>query len=274
MVDQGTATTLIVTIGGLLTLWLTQRSDAAKAARERLTTRSMIEQTYAKTSQTYETASEVKDQVTNGGTNLAGEVKAIKRDVNTVKARLDQQDDAAASQAMVLAEIRHMMHSHRAAENDSAIDTLAQIVECAGHRVLFVDDEPDILNIYERVFARYYSVVVASSAAEALLEIARYENDGPIRAVFSDHMMPQTSGVEFLASIRKTHPALIRVLVTAHSDRETMLKAINESHAFLYIMKPVEWEAFRVAVKRAVALSLLIDATIAAEKKQSTEGKP
>jgi response regulator RpfG family c-di-GMP phosphodiesterase len=87
-------------------------------------------------------------------------------------------------------------------------------VQLLDHRdfpILYVDDEPDNLRVFELTFRHEFSVLTATSA-EAGMEVL---NENPIAVVLSDQRMPGVTGVEFLAQVRNLAPDTIRILVTA-----------------------------------------------------------
>ncbi|MCP4035767.1 MAG: response regulator, partial [bacterium] len=68
--------------------------------------------------------------------------------------------------------------------------------------LLYVDDEPDNLRIFELTFRKDFTILTAKNAEEGL----RVLNDNPIAVVLSDHRMPGMTGVEFLARVRAIDP--------------------------------------------------------------------
>ena len=90
--------------------------------------------------------------------------------------------------------------------------------------VLYVDDEPENLRVFELAFRRQFSILTAQSAEEGL----RLLNENPVAVVLSDQRMPEVSGVEFLSRVRSLDPTTIRILVTAYGDAEILGEAIND----------------------------------------------
>ena len=67
----------------------------------------------------------------------------------------------------------------------------------------------------------------------------------------SDHRMPGMTGVELLEKVYRGHPDVIRILLTAYGDRETVIKAVNEGHVFQYLQKPWDENALLMVLARA-----------------------
>jgi signal transduction histidine kinase len=119
--------------------------------------------------------------------------------------------------------------------------------------VLYVDDEPENLRIFELGFRREFSVLTAGSGEQGLAVLARR----PVAVVLSDQKMPGLTGVEFLARARDLDPKTIRMLITAYGDAATLSSAINEGCVYRYIAKPWFPEDLRLAVRRGIEVYAL-----------------
>jgi CheY-like chemotaxis protein len=119
--------------------------------------------------------------------------------------------------------------------------------------VLYVDDEPENLRIFELGFRREFSIVTANSGEAGL----RILNQQPVAVVLSDQRMPGMTGVEFLTRARELDPKTIRVLVTAYGDAETLSIAINDGSIYRYVPKPWEAEDLRLTLKRSIEVYAL-----------------
>ena len=111
--------------------------------------------------------------------------------------------------------------------------------------LLVVDDDAQVLAAVRRdLRSRYrkrYTVVSASSGTEALATARELKSRGePLAMVISDQRMPGMPGSEVLARSRELHPLARRVLLTAYSDIDAAVRAINEAHLDHYLSKP--WE--------------------------------
>ncbi len=107
------------------------------------------------------------------------------------------------------------------------------------HSILLVDDDPHILNGYRRRLKRNYDVHTAEGPAEGLIKI----NSGHAFAlVLSDMKMPKMSGVEFLQIVKKSHPDIVRVMLTGNADQQTAMDAVNEGAIFRFLTKPCDTE--------------------------------
>ena len=109
--------------------------------------------------------------------------------------------------------------------------------------LMIVDDDPQVLAAVRRdLRSRYrenYTVMSASSGQEALDTSRELKSRGDALAmVISDQRMPGMLGSEVLAKSREVYPLARRVLLTAYSDIEAAIKAINEAHLDHYLSKP------------------------------------
>jgi thioredoxin reductase (NADPH) len=110
--------------------------------------------------------------------------------------------------------------------------------------ILFViDDDVQVLRAITRdlrtQFRQHYRILSTSSVKEALDSLLDLKNKGETIAVFvSDQRMPEMEGVEFLQKAREFFPDAKRVLLTAYSDTDAAIKAINNVQLDYYLMKP------------------------------------
>ena len=109
--------------------------------------------------------------------------------------------------------------------------------------ILAVDDDNEVLGAVERdLKQRYrqkYRVVSARSSEQAMEVAEELQRRGtPIALFLADQRMPETTGTEFLARVRKTHPDAKRALLTAYADSAAAIDAINSVGLDYYLMKP------------------------------------
>ncbi len=115
--------------------------------------------------------------------------------------------------------------------------------------ILFVDDEPALLEAIERVlFEEPYNVLTAPSGQKGL-ELLATE---PIDIVVSDEMMPAMTGSEFLSHVRRDYPQTVRILLTGHANIEAAMRAINEGEIFRFLTKPCPPELLIGTLGKAV----------------------
>lgn len=109
--------------------------------------------------------------------------------------------------------------------------------------IFAVDDDPQVLRAVSRDLKKQYRseyrVVSTDSANEALESLKELKNQGLEIALFvSDQRMPEMLGVEFFEQAKAIYPNAKRVLLTAYSDTDAAIQAINEVQLDYYLMKP------------------------------------
>ncbi len=121
--------------------------------------------------------------------------------------------------------------------------------------VLVVDDDESIRESLRRLLSSDgYQITTAESGEEGL--VALREKPG-IQLVISDHNMPGMSGIEFLKLVRSRHPGVMRVMLTADPDPETVVRSINEGEVYRFIRKPWDNASLREMVYFAFDTILL-----------------
>ena len=109
--------------------------------------------------------------------------------------------------------------------------------------IIAIDDDAQVLAaIRGDLRSRYrndYRIMASNSANEALEAIKELKNKGEEVALFlSDQRMPEMLGVDFLEKAMATYPQAKRVLLTAYSDTDAAIKAINDVQLDYYLLKP------------------------------------
>jgi thioredoxin reductase (NADPH) len=109
--------------------------------------------------------------------------------------------------------------------------------------IFAVDDDPQVLRAVERDlrrrYAREYRVLRADSAEAALDTLGKLKLRGdPVALFLVDQRMPKMTGVEFLEQAIERYPEAKRALLTAYSDTEAAIRAINEVGLDYYLQKP------------------------------------
>jgi len=103
------------------------------------------------------------------------------------------------------------------------------------YKILFVDDEPHILKALVRLFKQESIDVITANSAQAALDIMQSET---IPLVISDYQMPGMLGTELLAKIEANWPSTIRIILSGHSDFETVLHAVHSGVVHKFLAKP------------------------------------
>lgn len=116
------------------------------------------------------------------------------------------------------------------------------------YRILLVDDEEDNLALLYRTLRGPYNLEKTTSPLKALEMLKEQE----FELVISDHKMPEMDGVEFLKHVQISHPQIMRILLTAYSDANILIDAINYAKIYRYIKKPYNPEELQLIVSSAL----------------------
>ena len=105
--------------------------------------------------------------------------------------------------------------------------------------IVYVDDEAANRLVFEANFADRFNVLTVASGAEALAVLDRER----VAVLVSDQRMPGMTGSELLAKARETHPEVMRMIITAYSDLDPILRAVNQGLVARYVVKPWDRDA-------------------------------
>lgn len=102
-------------------------------------------------------------------------------------------------------------------------------------RVLFVDDDPNILAAFKRQLYRDFEVYTALGGEQGL-ELVKTKS--PFSVVVADLSMPGMDGISFLSKVKELSPDTVRIMLTGHSTLDTAIAAVNEGNIFRFLTKP------------------------------------
>jgi thioredoxin reductase (NADPH) len=109
--------------------------------------------------------------------------------------------------------------------------------------IFSIDDDPQVLRAITRDLRKHfreeYRILSTTSVQEALDSLLDLKNKSEVVSLFiSDQRMPEMEGVDFLQKAREFYPDARRILLTAYSDTDAAIKAINDVQLDYYLMKP------------------------------------
>jgi len=114
--------------------------------------------------------------------------------------------------------------------------------------LLFVDDEPRVLNSIRAVFKSGYDLTISSSGLDALALLRKR----PFDVIVCDQRMPGMTGVEFFRRARKLTPGSVRILLSGYTDTDALLSAVNDVEVHRFLKKPWDNAMLRKVVAQAV----------------------
>jgi len=123
--------------------------------------------------------------------------------------------------------------------------------------ILFVDDDPSVLDSLRRSLCRDYAVTTACGPEKGL---AALREQGPFAVLVSDLRMPEMNGVAFLKAAKAVAPDVVPILLTGHADLENAMAAVNEGHIFRFLTKPCPVPTLTLALDAALEQFRLAEA--------------
>lgn len=126
-------------------------------------------------------------------------------------------------------------------------------------RILFVDDEPRVLEGLQRMLRpqrKEWEMEFADSGAQALTLLEAH----PFDVIVTDMRMPEMDGAALLEQVQKRFPGVVRMVLSGYFEMEMAMRAVPVAHQ--YLAKPCDSEKLREAIERACSFaSLLTDET-------------
>lgn len=124
-------------------------------------------------------------------------------------------------------------------------------------KVLFVDDDVNLLASFKRNLRQQFDLETAGGGGEGL---AKLKESGPFEVVVSDRQMPGMDGIQFLSAVRQQVPDTVRIMLTGNVDLEHAVRVVNEGNIFRFLIKPCPVEVLSSALNAAVTQHRLITA--------------
>ncbi|OGR01237.1 MAG: hypothetical protein A2511_15040 [Deltaproteobacteria bacterium RIFOXYD12_FULL_50_9] len=116
-------------------------------------------------------------------------------------------------------------------------------------RILYIDDEEINLINFKHTFEDEYEILTATTGEYALKLLKQV---GEVALVITDQRMPGMTGFEVLQNVCEQFPDSVRMVITAYSDVDYLVNAINRGQVYRYLFKPWNELELRTSVKQAV----------------------
>lgn len=116
--------------------------------------------------------------------------------------------------------------------------------------ILYVDDEEKSLKYFALTFGDTFRIFTAPNAQAGYKILEDHQDE--IGLILSDQRMAGEKGVQFLERARRLRPQILRILVTAFSDLNAAIDAINSGAIYKYITKPWDIPDLEVSLKRSL----------------------
>ena len=122
-------------------------------------------------------------------------------------------------------------------------------------RLLFVDDEPLVLQGLQRTFhgmRSQWDMTFVGGGEEALTTLARQ----PYDAIITDMRMPRMDGAQLLDKVKELYPQVVRIVLSGQANRETVLRSAGPAHQ--YVSKPCDPQELKSRLAQAFAMRDLL----------------
>ena len=123
------------------------------------------------------------------------------------------------------------------------------------NKILFVDDDANLLEGYKRNLHAFFEYDTATSAKEGLEKIIANES---YSVVVADMRMPEIDGIKFLSMVKDKDPDIVRIMLTGNADIETAINAVNDGNIFRFLTKPCTPEILKKNIDAAIRQNQLI----------------
>jgi response regulator RpfG family c-di-GMP phosphodiesterase len=127
----------------------------------------------------------------------------------------------------------------------------------SSEKILFVDDEENVLSGYQRQFRQHFQMDTALNGDAALEVLA---SNGPYAVLISDLRMPGMDGIQLLGKAREIAPDSVRIMLTGNGEVQTAIDAVNKGHIFRFLTKPCPIETLQQAIEAGIHQHRLITA--------------
>lgn len=117
------------------------------------------------------------------------------------------------------------------------------------NKILFVDDEINILRACRRSLRKTVPTDIAICAEEGLELI---QKQGPYAVICSDMRMPGMNGADFLAEVKHRSPDSTRIMLTGNADVQTAMDAVNKGEVFAFLNKPCPPEELTSSILKGI----------------------
>lgn len=118
------------------------------------------------------------------------------------------------------------------------------------HKVLFVDDDPNMCASFRRRLRHRHPVETAASGFDGL---SLLRERGPFAVIVTDYCMPGMNGIDFLVRAREVSPDTVRMLLTGSADLNAAIQAVNRGQIYRFLTKPCRGDEIECALADGIA---------------------
>ncbi len=129
---------------------------------------------------------------------------------------------------------------------------MSETTDYMKYAVLYVDDEEQALKYFRRGFDKQFKILTANNVDQAMVILEADANS--VGVVITDQRMPGRSGVELLSELKRRWPAISRVLITAYTEIDDAVAAVNTGAVYKYVNKPADFALIKQVLTDALDL--------------------
>jgi DNA-binding NtrC family response regulator len=115
-------------------------------------------------------------------------------------------------------------------------------------KILYIDDEPNNLSVFEALLSEYFQIFIANNTKEGYEILGRED----ISVVVTDQRMPDETGLDFIERVQGDFPDTVFVILSGYSDFDITIKAINSGYVYRFIQKPWQEKELLIDLNNAV----------------------
>lgn len=116
-------------------------------------------------------------------------------------------------------------------------------------KILFVDDEPNVLSAFERQMRNRFTIETALGPEAGLAAMKNWQN---YSVIVADMRMPGMDGIELLSKVKEMAPDVVRIMLTGNADQQTAVEAVNQGNIFRFLNKPCPLDILQEALIAAI----------------------
>lgn len=102
-------------------------------------------------------------------------------------------------------------------------------------KILYVDDEPINLMLFEKMFKIKFSVITAASGFKGLEILEKFAD---IKVIISDMKMPEMTGIQFIKKAKVLYPEILFFILTGYEITEEIQQSLEDGLILKYFQKP------------------------------------
>jgi len=122
--------------------------------------------------------------------------------------------------------------------------------------ILFVDDDPLVLDAAVRALHKEPYELLGATSAEKALEIL---SERQVDVIVTDEQMPGMLGSELLSLVAKDYPDTMRIILTGHANVDAAVRAINEGQIYRFLIKPSHAAELAISIRQALEHKELLE---------------